>query len=216
MSGPVKGARKLSSSNSPVNAISFLVERMMAGGLNTATLVRVDEVENTDPDNLRVVVTPLVPQIDGDGNTLEPQPIYDVPYSRIQGGAAALIIDPVEGDIGVALFTQRDISTVKQTKSTGQPGSLRTFDQADALYVGWVLNQKPTVFLELTQDGKAKLVAPGGYIVDAPTTHFTGAITSDSTIKAAGDVLAGKVSLLSHDHLSTAPGDPTSPPRLTP
>ena len=166
MTGPVKGARKLSSANSPVNAISFLVERMMAGGLNTSTLVRVDEVESSDPDNLRVVVTPLVPQIDGDGNTLAPQPIYDVPYSRLQGGKAALIIDPVVGDIGVALFTQRDISTVKQTRSSGQPGSLRTFDQADALYIGWVLNQQPTVFLELTQDSKARLVAPGGFDVE--------------------------------------------------
>lgn len=213
MTGPVKGARKLSSANSPVNAISFLVERMMAGSLNTATLVRVDEVENSDPNNLRVVITPLVPQIDGDGNTLAPQPIYDVPYSRLQGGVAALIIDPVVGDIGVCLFAQRDISTVKQTKAAGQPGSLRTFDQADALYIGWVLNKTPTVLLELTQDGKVRLVAPGGYIVDAPTTHFTGKVTSADTIESAVDVRAVGVSLVSHDHISNVPGEPTSPPQ---
>jgi hypothetical protein len=213
MIDPVKGARKLSSSNSPVNAISFLVERMMAGSLNTATLVRVDEVDSAAG---QVVVTPLVPQIDGDGNTLAPQPIYDVPYSRVQGGVAALIIDPVPGDIGICLFAQRDITTVKQTKSAGQPGSLRTFDQADAMYVGWVLNKTPTVFLELTQDGNAKLVAPGGYIVDAPTAHFTGKVTSDDTIWSAVDVRAGAVSLVDHDHISGAPGNPTSPPRPAP
>lgn len=209
MSGPVKGARKLSSANSPANAISFLVERMMAGSLNTSTLVRVDEV---DPDAGLVVVTPLVPQIDGDGNTLAPQPIYDVPYSRVQGGIAALIIDPVPGDIGICLFAQRDISTVKQTKAAGQPGSLRTFDQADALYVGWVLNKTPTVFLELTQDGKAKLVAPGGHIIDAPTTeitgavHIVGAVTTDSTVFAAGDVTGAGVSLATHLTTDVTPG----------
>lgn len=213
MTDPVKGARKLSSSNSPVNAISFLVERMLAGTLNTCTLVRVEEV---DPDAGLVVVTPLVPQIDGSGNTLEPQAIYDVPYSRVQGGVAALIIDPVPGDIGICLFAQRDITTVKQTKAAGQPGSLRTFDQADALYVGWVLNQTPTVFLELTQEGQVRLVAPGGYIVDSPTTHFTGAVTADGVMESAIDVKAGGVSLLGHDHISAAPGDPTSPPRAAP
>lgn len=210
MTGPVKGARKLSSANSPVNAISFLVERMMAGSLNTSTLVRVDEV---DPDAGMVVVTPLVPQIDGDGNTLAPQAIYGVPYSRVQGGVAALIIDPFPGDIGICLFAQRDISTVKQTKSAGQPGSLRTFDQADALYVGWVLNKTPTVFLELTQDGKARLVAPGGYVVDAPTTHFTGKVTAADVIESSVDVRAANVSLIGHDHISTVPGEPTSPPQ---
>lgn len=212
MTGPVKGARKLSSANSPVNAISFLVERMMAGSLNTSTLVRVDEV---DPVALQVVVTPLVPQIDGDGNTLDPQPIYDVPYSRVQGGVAALIIDPVPGDIGICLFAQRDISTVKLTKAVGQPGSLRTFDQADALYVGWVLNQTPTVFLELTQDGKARLVTPGGLTVDGDM-HVTGAVTTDSTITSAGDVIGAGISLQTHDHTSNVPGQPTSPPRPAP
>ena len=216
MSDPVKGSRKLSSSNSPVNAISFLVERMMAGGLNTSTLVRVDEVDSADPSNLRVVVTPLVPQIDGAGDILSPQPIYDVPYSRVQGGVAALIIDPVPGDIGIALFTQRDITTVKQTRESGQPGSLRTFDQADALYVGWVLNQVPTVFLELTQDGKAKLVAPGGYVIDSPTTHFTGEVTSAGKMESNVDVIGAGISLVNHDHTSNVPGQPTSPPRPAP
>ncbi|MFJ7315278.1 hypothetical protein ACIQVE_21445 [Pseudomonas sp. NPDC098747] len=211
MSEPVKGAKKLSSANSPTNAISFLVERMLAGTLNTCTLVRVDEVDPS-PAAPRVAVTPLVPQIDGEGNTLPPQPIYDVPYSRVQGGVAALIIDPVPGDIGIALFAQRDISTVKLTKSAGQPGSLRTFDQGDALYVGWVLNQTPTVFLELTQDGKAKLVAPGGFTVDCDM-HVTGAVTTDSTITAAGDVLGTGISLSTHTHICAAPGDPTSAPQ---
>jgi hypothetical protein len=205
MTEPVKGARKLSSANSPVNAISFLVERMLAGSLNTCTLVRVDEVDPS-PEAPRVVVTPLVPQIDGDGNTLPPQPIYDVPYSRVQGGVAALIIDPVPGDIGIALFAQRDISTVKLTKSAGQPGSLRTFDQGDALYVGWVLNETPTVFLEITQDGKIKLVAPAGVDIE-------GDLRVSGKVDAAGDVVGGGISLSTHTHLSAAPGDPTSPPQ---
>lgn len=203
MTEPVKGARKLSSANSPVNAISFLVERMLAGTLNTCTLVRVDEVDKVA---CLVVVTPLVPQIDGEGNTLPPQPIYDVPYSRVQGGVAALIIDPVQGDIGIALFAQRDISTVKLTKSAGQPGSMRTFDQGDALYVGWVLNKAPTVFLELTQDGKVKMVAPAGFDID-------GDLRVSGKIDAAGDVTGAGISLSTHQHPSAPPGDLTGPPQ---
>lgn len=233
MTAPVKGARRLTSANSPMNAISFLIERMMAGGLNTCTVVRVKEV---DPNQARVVVTPLVPQIDGEGNTLAPQPIYDVPYLRIQGGVAALIIDPAPGDIGFCVFAQRDISTVKLTKDAGQPGSLRTFDQADAIYLGGILNGAPTVLVELTQDGKAKLSAPGGFTIEAPSTEITGtlhvvgavscdstlhvvgavtadstlsvagAVTAASTITAAGDVQGAGVSLATHLTTGVTPG----------
>lgn len=221
----LKGSRSLTSANSPTNAINFLVDRILKGELNTSTLVMVNEVFSSDPANLRVTITPLVPQIDGNGNVLTPTKIYDVPYSRVQGGVAALIIDPVPGDIGIALFTQRDIATVKLTKKTGQPGSLRTFDQADALYVGWVLNKTPTVFLEMTQDGKAKIVAPGGYTIESPTTeitgdlrvagdtHLVGAATGEATAAFAGDVSGAGISLSTHIHISAAPGEPTSNPQ---
>lgn len=214
----LKGSRQLSSANSPTNAISFLIDRIMAGGLNTCTLVTVTEV---DKDAQRLTVLPLVPQIDGNGNTLAPQPIYDIPYSRVQGGICALIVDPVVGDNGLCVFAQRDISTVKSTRKQGQPGSMRTFDQADGVYVGWLLNKVPTVFIELGQDGKIQVVAPGGLTLDAPTTDVTGILRVAGDIQAAAQVVAqgevtamGTTKLHVHVHTSTAPGQPTSPPTV--
>lgn len=225
MTAPVKGSRRLTSANSPMNAISFLIERVMAGGLNTCTVVRVSEADSKQG---RVTVIPLVPQIDGEGNTLEPQPIYDVPYLRMQGGVAALIIDPVPGDIGFCVFAQRDISTVKLTKDAGQPGSLRTFDQADAIYLGGILNGAPTVLVELTQDGKAKVTAPGGVTIQAPSTVISGSlrvmgevtaesrlsvaseVTVGGTVTAVGDVQGAGISLATHLTTGVTPGDGVS------
>lgn len=51
-----------------------------------------------------VDVLPLVTYVDGKGQAVQPVTLYHLPYSRIQGGKAALIIDPVPDDIGVAVF----------------------------------------------------------------------------------------------------------------
>lgn len=205
-----KGARRVGSQASPANAITFLVERMLAGGINTITLVSVVEVGDT------LSVLPLVPQIDGFGATLETVPIHGVPFARLQGGIGGVICDPVVGDIGIAVFCQRDISAVKAAKGPAAPGSRRTFDQADAVYLGGILNKTPTVYMELTQEGKMRLVAPGGLEVVAPASTFSGtvaiqgAITGGATITTIGDGVFNTHSATKHNHTSNVPGAPTS------
>lgn len=68
-----------------------------------------------------------------------------------------MIVDPVIGDIGIAVFADRDISTVKRTKAQGNPGSRRRFDAADGMYLGGLLNSAPTNYLQLSSDGSATL-----------------------------------------------------------
>lgn len=108
-----------------------------------------------------VDVLPLVTQADAFNNAIQPATLYRLPYSRVQGGRAALVTDPVIGDIGLAVYTKRDSSGVAagQTEPV-KPASFRSFNQADGFYIGGFLNQQPEVFLELTQDGKAVLTAP--------------------------------------------------------
>lgn len=118
-------------------------------GVQTVSLVRVESCTNAGgivPAGT-VDVTVLVNIMSANRSAIPHGIISGLPYSRIQGGANAVIIDPQPGDIGIALFCSRDISIVKKTKARANPGSYRTFDWADGLYIGGLLNATPAQYI---------------------------------------------------------------------
>ena len=155
-----------------------------------------------------------------------------MPYSRIQGGKAALIIDPVPGDQAVAVFCKSDSSGVGVgTTDSQRPGSYRAFDQSDGMIVGTVQNQAPTVWIEIAQDETVTIHAPKGVKIEtdqavdieagqmikltSPQIQLNGALfmqsksggnttaTLSGALNATQDVTAKGISLNSHTH----PGD---------
>ena len=114
-----------------------------------------------------VDVQPLVNMIDGIGQSTSHSTIHNLPFVRLQGGGNAAIIDPVAGDIGLALFAHNDISTVKKTKGVANPGSRRRNRPADGVYLGGVLNGAPTQYAMFNGDG-ITLVSPTKVICQAP------------------------------------------------
>ena len=134
---------------SEFNAFSFLIQQALLK-IQTATLVKVVAVHGgggVAPTG-NVDVQPMVNQMTGDRVAVPHGTIYSVPFFRLQGGPSAVIADPVAGDIGVCVFASRDISTVKNTKAVANPGSQRTYDWADGLYLGGLLNGAPTQYLQ--------------------------------------------------------------------
>lgn len=216
----------LSSANSTSNAIQFVITQMMSQ-MNTMIPVKVVKVSGSFCD-----VQPLVTQIDGAGNVEPHAVIHNVPFVRIQGGTNAIIIDPVAGDIGLALFASRDISAVKKNKAVSPPGSRRRYDLADGIYLGGVLNSAPTQYLEYTTDG-INLVSPTKVTITAPMVEIdaaqsvtinspiintngtfsstaSGSSTFGGTIQTTGDVIAGGISLENHVHGGVQTGGGTT------
>lgn len=135
------------------NALHFAIQQAMTK-LQTSLPVKVLAVRNTGVNPVGVVdVQVLVDMVDGQGNTVEHGTIHNVPYFRLQGGACAVVVDPAVGDIGMACFSSRDISAVKSTKQAAPPGSWRTHDFSDALYIGGFLNGTPTTYIQITEGG---------------------------------------------------------------
>lgn len=205
------GLQTLPDSVGEFNVLRFLIAQAL-GRMATATLVR---VKNVSTSAQTVDVQILVNQVDGAGNATPHGVIYGVPYVRLQGGANAVIIDPHVGDIGLAVFASRDISSVKANKGQANPGSRRVFDYADALYVGGVLNGTPTQYVEFTPSG-VNVVSPTAVTVTAPTitldgdVHATGAVTGDSTAVFDGDVTGAGIGLSTHKHTGVTTGAGTS------
>lgn len=164
----VPSSRNGTNTGSAVNTLDFMTQSAIIKTVNTALPVRVDAVYpgKTGPAG-RVDVTPLVCQLDAANKAMPRAASFNVPYLRVQGGVAALIIDPEPGDIGIAVFAQQDISRVATgTRNAVQPGSYRRFDLADAMYIGGIVNKQPEIYLELTQDKVATLHAPMKVVVN--------------------------------------------------
>ncbi len=124
------------------NNLMFVIQQALAK-VQTATLVQVQACSNdggVSPVGT-VDVLILVNQINSQGVPTPHVTMYSLPYLRFQGGANAVIMDPQPGDIGIAVFASRDITNVKSTKAQANPGSYRTHDFSDGLYLGGVLER---------------------------------------------------------------------------
>lgn len=177
MDNTVKGLQKPNTASSAYNAMDFIIKRAISEKVNTAIICKV-----VNRSGQYVDVLPLVTPVNGFGETVEPTTLFHLPYMRYQAGTAGIILDPVAGDIGLAVFAQKDCSKVVQgTTEPQQPGSFRGNSMANGFYVGGFLNQNPTTIIELKQDGSIFINATGNV-----------------TVK--GDVIADGISLKNHTH----------------
>lgn len=189
--------RKLNSGASEFNAISFLVEQMIKGMVNTAIPVRVDSCTKPGVGGAAgyVSATPLVQQRGADGKALQPVSLPQLPYYRVQAGTAAVVLDPQPGDIGLAVFSQQDASNVKEgTSEPVQAGSFRCFDMSDGFYCCSVLGAgAPETYVYLDPEkGEVTVKAPTKIMLDAPTIELKGALQMGN---ASGDASGGTITL---------------------
>lgn len=188
------------------SAYSFLINSIV-NRLATTALVRVVAVTNTGgvaPVGT-VDVIPMVHQVDGDGNPTPHGTIHALPYIRLQGGTDAVILDPKVGDIGLALFCSRDISSVKRIKAPTTPGSNRKFDWADGIYLGGVLNGTPVQYVQFSAAG-INVTSPTKVTITAPNVEIDATtLTVNAAIQATG-LLTSNGHDISSTHRHTASG----------
>ena len=206
--------RRLNSTSSAYNAISFVIENQIKGMVNTCIPVRVDSctAPGTGGAAGYVSCTPLVTQMGADGKTLAPVSLPQLPFFRLQFGTAAIVCDPKPGDIGLAVFAQQDCSTVQQGASEpAQPGSFRCFDMADGFYLGGFLNVSPTMYIEFAPDGNTiNVKAPTKVYIDAPTVQIKGNVQVTGSVTSTGNMTAGSISMQTHKHGGVDTGSGTS------
>ena len=204
-SGIVKGVADEDVDSSDLNRMEFLI-KVLQRDMSTAIPVIITAVQAGDTNAAGYVdARPLVAQVDAWGNALPMATLHHLPYFRLQAGRAGIVLDPVPGDIGLAVFAQSDCSTLKQGQTeTAQPGSWRKFDQADGFYIGGFINTQIDTYVRLAQDGSVKITAPGNITIDAPSVSMTG------DLYVTGDMTSGGKSYLNHTHMGVH-GETTPP-----
>lgn len=195
------------------NAVSFLFAQLMNKNWTlTLGLVKAVSGGGAGASPPTVDVQPMVNELNGDGTTTEHGVIYGLPVLRLQGGSGAVIVDPLAGDVGVLAFASRDISSVVKNRAPSNPGSLRTFDPADGMYVGGLLGAAPTRYIQIAED-RVSIVLSGSVKVELSADGV--ALTAGSaTLKVGSDglITLNGVDWATHTHaVTTAPGE-TGPP----
>lgn len=198
MTAAVTGLTTPSTVNFEYNYLAFIIGQLLSE-VQTATLVKV--VSCTNAGGLApvgtVVVQPLVFQMTGNRQAVAHDELYSVPYLRIQGGTSAIIIDPVAGDIGIAVFCSRDISNIKANPAAAvaaggaTPGSFAQFDWADGLYLGGFLNGVPLQYIAMALAG-ITVVSPTKITLEAPEIDLLApviALTASTSVTITAPVI---------------------------
>lgn len=189
----------------PDRAQLFIITNLLRG-VHTCDLVKVLDVQPISGKVGFVTVQPLVQETDTNDVVLEQTPIYNVPFMRYQGGTSAVILDPVAGDIGLAIFAENDITNVKQTQAQGPAATQRVHSTADALYIGGVLNPDPTQWVKFSTSG-IDINTVGALTMEATTINAQA--TGNITIAAQGTLtLTGQGQTLV---ISSTGGNSTAP-----
>jgi len=170
----------------------FLVQQLLAR-CNTVELVKVIAcrpigVPVADPLLMSGVVDikMMVNMMNGDNEPIEHGTLYNVPYFRIQAGGNAIKIDPKLGDIGIAVFCARDISTVKTTKVVSNPGSWGRFSVSDGIYLGGVLNDLVPIVQAISFSDTAIDISALVLNIVAPEVNITGAVAISGSLRVNG------------------------------
>lgn len=183
MSESVFSNQGLYSGNNFPNALDFIVRSIVRQMINTALPVMVETVFPGDENAAGYVqCLPLVMPRDPKGNSIQTVSIPKLPFYRLYAGRAAIICDPVPGDVGLAVFAQQDSSRVK--KGTSEPqsaGSFRCFDMSDGFYLGGFYNGNGDTNIIFDQQGNITINAPTAQTINTETATVN---SKTSTINA--------------------------------
>lgn len=158
--------------NNLPNLLDFIVRTMITQTVNTAIPVKVVSVETSGNGAGFVSAIPLVTARDANGNSIDAVAIPRLPFFRMYAGRAAIICDPVVGDIGLAIFAQQDISRVNgETNKPTAAASFRVFDMSDGVYIGGLYNGGGDTNVIFDQNGHITINAPTSVTINAPTAN---------------------------------------------
>lgn len=197
------GFMQFSNGATDVNAMDFMARMIAKKSVMVAKIVKVVAVNVA----VRTVdVSPMVDQVTPEGASIPHGVIHEVPYGYEQAGNCAMQIDPVAGDIGVAVFEDRDITRVKRTWKNATPQTLRAHNFGDALYVRTLMAaSSPEHIVAFNQDSGITITSSKPVQFNSDVT-VTGKVTVSGDVTAQGDVKAGSISLKTHTHSGVQTG----------
>lgn len=173
--------------------------------------------------NLNVCLPATVKKYNSSNNTADLQPsiqavmsdntfvdlplLLKVPVLELGGKGLSVKIPLQEGDTGIVIFCDRDITLFKQEKKNTQPNTLRQHDLSDGIFIPMRFGNSGSSNISIeSADGNTKLeITSSGITVK-------GNITVDGEITATDVKTDTNVSLKNHLHGNGNQGNNTTEP----
>jgi hypothetical protein len=156
-----------------------LLIRTLIKDVRTAIPVKVIAVHpgaGTPPAIGTVDVQPLVQTVDGSGKLWKLGVTYGASFCRAQAGNTAFIVDPAVGDRGLAVACDRDISSVLASGGLAGPGSARTHDISDLVYVLSIKSAVPITQYILANASGITLLSPNTITIQGEQINLVGPV----------------------------------------
>lgn len=199
--GAVQGIADIYAGKTMYNQLSFLMRSMMNKEISTAIPVVVTAVMAGSGAVGHVQAKPLVNDMDAEANAVDVAILPKLPYFRLQGGKVAIITDPIVGDIGFAIFAQKDTSNVVAgTKEPVQAGSFRNFSMSDGWYIGGFLNQNPETYIQLNQNKTIVINAASKVTINSANVELSGDLKVNGKTSIVGELDAHGITYSTHVH----------------
>lgn len=197
------------------NALAYALQKMIGQYvfIEIVQVQNVNEITKSDGSTYKTLdVMPLLRGLTADREIMDSEPIYSIPYLRLQRGSSGVIMDPEVGDIGLIAVCDRDVSNILNTGKSAAPARPSQLHNAtNAIYLTGIasLNGDPTQYVRFLPDG-IDIVSPLVVNINAPSVAITGDVTVDGDLTATGEVKAKDIALSSHVHGGVESGGSTT------
>ena len=173
-------------------------------------------INSFDSDAITATVRPaiqgIIQQPGGKSVAVELPLLLDVPVVFPRGGGGALTFPIAEGDECLVVFASRCIDAWWQSGGVQIPAEMRMHDLSDGFALPGPFSQAQKIsgistnsvqlrsndgstYIDLNPTAQTvKIVAPGGFEVDAPTSKFTGAVTVQGVLTFVAGMVGGAAS----------------------
>ena len=179
-------------------------------------------VEQYDPASNRATVKPLIQKLGTNNSLTSRANLASVPVFQMGAGGYLINVKPKKGDLGWIKASDRDISLFLQSYEEAKPNTLRKHDFGDSVFFpdamrGYTASEDDGLSIQNTA-GTIKIALQVDKVLVTGASEFIGDVKVTGNIEASGEVTANallaatKVTLSGHAHITTSPGDPTSPP----
>lgn len=135
----------------PIAGFMTLMERYLRNYVNTVQPVEVTGVN----DDGTVNVKSLLRNKTTNGQTLEPAVIYNIPVLSLKGNNCSLAFDVSEGNQGILIAGQFDITDYKKNKTVSDKPTARTYSYSDGFYLPMTLTDKQSNKITITYGGSS-------------------------------------------------------------
>lgn len=148
-----------------------------------------------NPEDNTADLQPAIQRVLQDNTFQDRSVLSNVPVLELGGNGLSIKIPLKEGDTGIVIFCDRDITLFKQEKSNTQPNTLRKHDLSDGIFIPMRFGNTGSSNILIQSEDEATQ-----FEITSSGINIKGNITVDGEITATDVKTTTNVSLKDHKH----------------